>query len=39
MDEDQRVARLGRLEPFVGEWRIEAPGFPFAPEVAYERAG
>ena len=24
MDEDQR-ARLERLEPFVGEWRIEAP--------------
>ena len=25
MDEDQRVARLARLEPFVGDWRIEAP--------------
>ena len=31
VDEDQR---LRRLEPFVGEWRIEAPGLPFAPEVA-----
>jgi hypothetical protein len=34
MDEDQRAARLERLEPFVGEWRIEAPGLPFPPEVA-----
>jgi hypothetical protein len=31
MDEDQRVAQLQRLEPFVGAWRIEAPAFPFPP--------
>ena len=34
MDEDQRTARLERLEPFVGEWRIEATGLPFPPELA-----
>jgi hypothetical protein len=33
MDQDQR-ARLERLEPFVGEWRIEAPGLPLPPEAA-----
>ena len=26
-DEHEQVARLRRLEPLVGEWRIEAPGF------------
>ena len=25
---------LQGLEPFVGEWRIEAPSFPLAPELA-----
>jgi hypothetical protein len=30
-DEHERVARLRRLEPLVGEWRIEAPGFALAP--------
>ncbi len=34
IDEDQRVARLERLEPFVGEWRIEVPGRPLPPELA-----
>jgi hypothetical protein len=34
MDESHRVARLERLEPFVGEWRIEAPAFPLSPELA-----
>jgi hypothetical protein len=34
MDDDQRVARLERLEPFVGEWRIEAPAIPLPPEIA-----
>jgi hypothetical protein len=33
-DENHRVARLERLEPFVGEWRIEAPAFPLSPELA-----
>jgi hypothetical protein len=33
-DEDQRVERLKRLEPFVGEWRIEAPAFPLPPDLA-----
>ncbi len=33
MDEDQR-ARLDRLEPFVGDWRIEAPGMPLPSELA-----
>lgn len=27
MENDRRDARLARLEPFVGEWRIEAPAF------------
>jgi hypothetical protein len=35
-NEDRRAAQLERLEPFVGEWSIEAPGFPLAPEVADE---
>jgi hypothetical protein len=34
IDDDQRVAQLARLEPFVGEWRIEAPAFSLAPELA-----
>lgn len=34
MNEDTRIARLERLEPFVGEWRIDAPAFPLAPELA-----
>lgn len=34
MDEDQRVARLERLEPFVGEWLIDAPDFPLPPGLA-----
>jgi len=33
MEADQRM-RLERLEPFVGEWRIEAPAFPLPPEQA-----
>jgi hypothetical protein len=33
MDDDRRMARL---EPFVGEWRIDAPAFPLAPELAGE---
>jgi hypothetical protein len=33
MDEQQR-ARLERLEPLVGEWRIEAPGLPLPAEIA-----
>ena len=33
-DEDQRGARLERLQPFVGAWRIEAPGHPLPPELA-----
>jgi hypothetical protein len=33
-DVDGRAERLQRLEPFVGEWRIEAPAFPAAPEPA-----
>ena len=32
MTEDDQ--RLARLEPFVGEWRIEAPAFALPPEVA-----
>jgi hypothetical protein len=45
MATDQRVARLARLQPFVGEWSIEAPAFPLAPELeldfelAYRRLG
>ena len=34
IDGDQGVARLERLEPFVGEWRLEAPAFPLSPELA-----
>jgi hypothetical protein len=33
-DEEHRVARLERLERFVGEWRIEAPAFPLPAELA-----
>jgi hypothetical protein len=32
--EDQRIARLERLEPFLGEWRFEVPGRPLPPELA-----
>jgi hypothetical protein len=35
-DDHERVERLRRLEPLVGEWRIEAPAFPIAPELAAE---
>jgi hypothetical protein len=31
---DDRAARLKRLEPFLGEWRIEAPRFPLPAELA-----
>jgi hypothetical protein len=34
MDEDHGVARLERLEPFVGEWRLEVPAFPLSRELA-----
>lgn len=36
MENDRRDVRLARLEPFVGEWRIEAPAFAAAvdPELA-----
>jgi hypothetical protein len=34
INEDQRVARLERLQPFVGEWRIEAPALPLPNELA-----
>jgi hypothetical protein len=34
VDEDDRVAHLERLRPFVGEWRIEAPAFPMPPQLA-----
>lgn len=34
MDDDQRGARLAVLEPFVGEWRIEAPAFDLPPDLA-----
>ncbi|MDW5596098.1 hypothetical protein VSS74_17255 [Conexibacter stalactiti] len=37
MENDRRDARLARLEPFVGEWRIEAPAF--AAEVDPDLAG
>jgi hypothetical protein len=30
-DQDERLARL---EPLVGEWRLEAPAFPLAAELA-----
>jgi hypothetical protein len=36
MENDRRDTRLARLEPFAGEWRIEAPGFPLAPALADE---
>src|SRR5688500_3460125 len=36
MDDDRRVERLERLEPFVGEWRIDAPAFPMPPGPAGE---
>jgi len=34
MDQNQRAARLQRLAPFVGTWRIEAPAFPLPAELA-----
>lgn len=34
MDSDRRTAQLERLEPFLGDWRIDAPAFPLAPELA-----
>jgi hypothetical protein len=34
MDQDTRIARLERLEPFLGEWRIEGPAFPLAADLA-----
>ena len=33
-EQDQRTARLERLEAFVGDWRLEAPGMPLPPELA-----
>ena len=33
-DDNARVARLRRLEPLVGEWRIEAPAFALPAELA-----
>jgi hypothetical protein len=33
-DQDRRAERLARLEPFVGEWRLEAPAFPLPAELA-----
>ena len=33
MSDDERVARLRRLEPLVGEWRIEVPGLALPPGV------
>jgi hypothetical protein len=33
-EEEHRVARLERLEPVVGEWRIDASAFSFPPELA-----
>jgi hypothetical protein len=32
--DEEQIARLKRLERFVGEWRIAAPAFPMPPEVA-----
>jgi hypothetical protein len=34
MNEHHRAARLERLEPFVGAWRIRAAAFPMSPEPA-----
>lgn len=34
MTHDERQTQLARLEPFVGEWSIDAPAFELAPEVA-----
>lgn len=36
-EENGRDERLARLDALVGEWRIDAPAFPLAPELA-ERA-
>jgi hypothetical protein len=33
-DNSQRDERLDRLEAFIGEWRLDAPAFPLAPELA-----
>ena len=34
MTEEDKRTRLERLEPLVGEWRVEAPGLPFPSELA-----
>src|SRR3712207_759664 len=34
MDDDRRPARLERLRPLVGAWRIESPAFPLPQELA-----
>jgi hypothetical protein len=34
--DDSRAERLRRLEPLVGEWRIEVPAFSFPADVAGE---
>jgi hypothetical protein len=34
MDEDQRGAKLERLEPFAGDWRLEAPAMPLPSDLA-----
>jgi hypothetical protein len=33
-DQQHRDERLGRLEIFLGQWRVEAPAFPLPPELA-----
>lgn len=33
-EQNSRAARLERLQPFVGEWRIEAPAFSLPAELA-----
>ena len=33
-EQQRRAERLARLEPFVGEWRLEAPAFPIPAELA-----
>jgi hypothetical protein len=34
MQNDEQVARLERLEPFLGEWRLQVPSLPLPPELA-----
>jgi hypothetical protein len=36
MTRDRRDPRLARLEPLVGQWRMEAPAFPLDPALAGE---